>query len=121
VWLPADDHANNAAGASVMRLPFASGEIDHQGDHDWFQFQVRAGLRYLISVSGGQWLPMQARLLEADGGTVVRVNNGVADWVSYFDYWTAPADGTYFLQVRAAPEYYGGEYQISIFEVPEQA
>jgi len=98
--------------ASPISVPCAiNGRFDVVKDKDYFQFEAKAGQRWLFASetrSLGSPSDLFLRVFKADGGLIAEVedsggDDGVLDW-------TAPADGVYRLMVedllrRGGPEF----------------
>ena len=96
-----DDFGNNAAAANhIASVPISKhGTIEVAGDVDWFAFDATQGTTYDISTTLGSLSDTALRLIGTDGTTQLAQNdnaNGLASLI----HWTAPADGTYFAEVR---------------------
>ena len=96
-----DDFGNNAATANVnASIPITKhGTIEVAGDVDWFAFPAKAGEAYDISTTLGTLSDTALRLIGTDGTTQIAENdnaNGLASLI----HFTAPADGTYYAEVR---------------------
>ncbi len=112
--LAADDHGNNAATATTVCVGSrVAGEIEQNGDRDWFRFTAAAGRRYIFFTELGSLQDSVLTLYAPDGATVIAVNDdapgrGLASEIA----WTAPISGTYYLEVRAYSTSQVGSYSL---------
>ena len=98
----ADDHGSEAATASSLdaSAPPVVGAIEVEGDVDWFSLDVREGGDYAFVLSPDVGLSLRLALRAGDGEVVLQetsTSNGVAASLD----WTAPAAGTFYLEVSA--------------------
>jgi hypothetical protein len=111
---PFDDHGNNAATATPVAVPSATaGDIESNGDVDWFRFVAQAGTRYIFQ-TGLSTLPDSVlTLYGTDGVTRLESNddfNGLGSRIE----WTAPANGTFYLEVAAFSTRMRGTYGLTV-------
>jgi len=106
-----DDHGNNAATASaaVLTAPIA-GKIELPIDVDWFSFTAKAGKLYQIKVTLGTLDAGNLQLFGTDGTTQLATNSGATPLIE----WTAPADGTYYAQVKGLNSSSVGTYSLGL-------
>jgi hypothetical protein len=100
--------------AHPLELPVAvCGRLGDRGDADGYRFEARKGLIYAFEViarrSGSECDPV-LRLLDAKGATVVEVDDTREIGKDARIEWTAPADGSYTVQVADLHERGGLSY-----------
>lgn len=111
-----DDHGNNAATATVVAVgSCVVGEIEQGGDRDWFRFTATAGRQYVFFTDLTTLRDSVLTLYGPDGTTAIAVSDdapgrGLASEIR----WTAPANGTYFLEVRAYCSSQVGAYALTV-------
>ena len=82
------------------------GEIDYDGDTDWFSFEAEAGELYEIDVSLGNLVGSWVELRDSDG--IYQARGGVADGLGLAIgggssiVWEAPSSGAYYVEVLGA-------------------
>ena len=106
----ADDHGNSAAQSTTANPPVQIfGNLQAASDVDWFRFSATAGVSYQLSVELLQLANSRLRLIGTDGTTelLADLDGGAA----LLD-WSAPANGTYYLQVSSASDV--GTYTVSV-------
>jgi subtilisin-like proprotein convertase family protein len=109
-----DDHGNSAPIATgISAVPGNKpGVIEVPGDVDWFSFTAAVGSTYDIETSLGSLADSVLRLIAADGVTELALNDNSVGLESLIT-WTAPANGVYFAEVRAASGQ-TGSYDFSV-------
>lgn len=121
----ADDHGDEAAGATSVSVPSVTeGQIEVYQDVDWFVFTAEEGTSYLLETSLGTLTDRILRLVDADGTTQLAVNG---DWTNNHPpsapvMWTAESSGRLYVEVTAIASEYAsrvGSYQLSISEVED--
>ncbi len=121
----ADDFRNSLTDTthpfgSVTVNGSSTGNLEVNGDRDWFQIQLVAGASYVINLQGQQ----------GGGGTLVdpylRVHNSSGTLLAENDdidlginrdsrlTFTATTTGTYYLEAGAFDEAYTGTYRLSV-------
>jgi hypothetical protein len=85
-----------------------TGNIEAEGDRDWFATTLETGITYDLAVSGGTLGRAVLTLRGADGAPVQTTAPGEAGFA-----FTPEAGGTYYLEVAAAPGGAGGSYTVS--------
>jgi len=98
-----------SAGKSV------AGRIDSGGDRDWFKLTAAAGTSYVFGTQLSTLADSVLTLYGRDGATVLVANDdapgrGFGSEIR----WTAPASGTYYLEVRAYSSSQAGAYALEI-------
>jgi subtilisin family serine protease len=111
-----DDHGNNAATATAVNVGGAvAGQIGAGGDRDWFKFQAVAGRGYVFRTQLGTLPDSVLTLYDRNGATALATNDdyaglGLASQIN----WTAPASGTYYLEVKAFSGSQTGSYSLDV-------
>ena len=109
-----DDHANAIEDATAIQVgQSAAGNLDYNGDIDFFSFTAQAGQLYKIDVALGTLDDSYAALLNADGWTEVE-NDDYGDSLASRINWAAPESGDYFIEVGAAWRAGIGTYTLTI-------
>ena len=105
-----DDHGDDAGSATplVVNDPPTDGDLEVEGDSDWFSFTAMAGADYSIQATEGTLGDVSIELYDTDGTTRV---TGAKDGFS----WTCPdgAGGTYYLRIFT-PSAMTGTYDIAV-------
>jgi subtilisin-like proprotein convertase family protein len=110
-----DDFGNAPADSEPVFVPSKTyGVIEIPGEVDAFGFDAIAGHKYQLQVTNVTLNGATLRLIGADGTTLL----GTSSESSPFIEWTAPADGTYFADVRGLTASSVGTYAIAISEDP---
>ncbi|HMP05489.1 MAG TPA: PPC domain-containing protein, partial [Lacipirellulaceae bacterium] len=81
------------------------------GDVDWFRFHAVAGQEYEFEVALLTLPDSVLTLYASNGTTALQTNDNGGVGLGSLIAWTAPQDGTYYLQVRGKPGQTGG-YQL---------
>ncbi len=109
-----DDYAHNFASATSVPVGTTiAGVLENVGDRDVFSFQADAGVTYAIQMDLGTLTQTGLTLHDQNGVNVFDADDDFLEAVSH-RIWTAPADGTYFLQVGANTSPHTGTYQVTI-------
>ena len=94
-----DDHANSAANAVPVDVGVAArGEIDYEGDGDYFTFAAEEGEFYQLDVTLGTLEDSVLDIFDAYG-IWLDGNDDFAESTASRLYWTAPGKGTYDVRV----------------------
>ena len=117
----ASEPGNNAsAGASGLTPGEVRELVFCQNDTDWVSFQAQAGVEYALlfpSVSGGA--AVQARLYNPAGTSILAQGSAPGPGQSLSLRWTAPANGTYLIEMRPAnAAVYGSAVRYRVFAGP---
>ena len=95
-----DDHGNNAAGATPYVVPStAAGNIEGPYDVDWFSFSANSGVQYTFYTTLATLSDSKLYLLDTNGTTQLAYDDDGGGGLSSLISWTAPASGTYFVEV----------------------
>lgn len=113
--LAADDFGNGAATAATGAGGTISGQIESGGDRDWFKVTAAAGGRYSFFTQLTTLQDSVLTLYGPDGVTVLATNDdapgrGLGSEIG----WTAPANGTYYLEVQAYSSSQTGAYSLTV-------
>ena len=117
-----DDHGDTAESATRIRLGrLVSGNIDHEFDYDYFNFNAREGEEYSFDFYGDFLNFLCSQLYLSDGTAVVNWPNSckVAERPNYGDNyginWWAPQTDEYYLEFYGDLGSVGGyEFEIEI-------
>ena len=94
-----DDHPNSAGNATPVEIGVAvQGELEYEGDGDFFAFEATAGESYELDVTLGTLQDSVLDLYDADG-TWLDSNDDYGDSTASRLTWTAPSTGTYYVEV----------------------
>ena len=94
-----DDHPNSADNATPVEIGVAvQGELEYEGDGDFFAFEATAGESYELDVTLGTLQDSVLDLYDADG-TWLDGNDDYGDSTASRLTWTAPSTGTYYVEV----------------------
>jgi len=113
--LARDDHGNDPTSATRVALPGSvAGTIGTGGDVDYFSFDAVAGRSYSFQTQL-QTLPDSVlSLYDRDGTTRIGWNDDWGSTLASKIVWTAPANGTYYLEVAAYNSTQTGSYTLSL-------
>lgn len=114
--LPPDDAANDASTrASIEPDQTIEGELEIQGDTDWYRLNARSGQMYRISLSGSGDAPLGDPLLRVVGadGEELAVNDDYENLNSYLEF--APArSGHVFVVAGGFADAHAGAYTLGV-------
>lgn len=108
IVLEADGTNDAAEGAQLVTLPIGiNGRISQESDVDLFKFEAKKGDKFTFEVRARRYqssLDSNLRILN-EKGAVLQENDDLRDLKrgsadSRIENWTAPADGTYFIEIR---------------------
>lgn len=115
--LPADDIGNDASTngrVSVGRT--VTGNIEFEGDVDWYRFSARTGNRYVVSLAGagegGLGDPV-LRVVDADGAELAANDDSEGSLNSRLEF-IPRANGNVFIEARGYGDAYSGRYQLEV-------
>lgn len=109
---------NTSSTASVAIGGSQSGAINTLGDHDWYRVNLTAGETYVFDLVGTPYGGYAAvpdtylYLRDSNGNLLALDDDGGAGLYSRLTF-TAPSNGTYFLDVAAFGDSYTGGYELS--------
>ena len=110
-----DDHSDSASSATEVSVgSMATGELERQGDFDFFRFSAEEGQRYRIEGKFSDMSEPRVTLYTADGSTpVMRYHDlgrtATTKWIE----WVPANSGEYYAVVWSADENVG-TYELSI-------
>lgn len=108
MFLESTAENNTPATAMMITAPAAvSGRIETEGDVDCYAFDAKKGERFSVEVTARRAqspLDSALRILN-DQGSLLAENDDLGKYTksdadSWFENWTAPADGRYVVEVR---------------------
>ena len=112
---PPDDHGDDRSGATRIRDgEFLDGDIERDGDRDFFFFSAERGLEYRIETYLGSNSDTVLVLYGPDGGYLVEDDDSGDSGASLLE-WVAPSSDTYYIEVSGF-DGTPGIYQLSLFE-----
>ena len=113
----ADDHANSLEEATPVTVGEpAPGEIDPDGDVDFFVFEGEEGELYQIDVTLGTLSDSVATLYDSDGSELER-NDDHGDTLASRIYWEAQHSGNHYVAVEGwsgTGSYTLGSYTLTV-------
>lgn len=114
-----DDAGNDASTRARVSVGRAvNGNLDHEGDVDWYRFSARTGQRYAItlvsneSAGDGALDDPLLRLLDREGNELA--SNDDADGLNSAIEFTPRASGDVFIEARAFGDAYMGAYTLNV-------
>ena len=108
---PPDDHGDDRSGATRIRDgEFLDGDIERDGDRDFFSFSAEGGREYRIETHLG--FDTVLVLYGPDGGYLVEDDDSGDSGASRLE-WVAPSSDTYYIEVSGF-ESTTGTYQLSL-------
>lgn len=115
--VPPDDAGGDAstrARANVGRT--TNGNIEYEGDVDWYRFSARTGNRYNVTLAGagegGLGDPV-LRVLDRDGNVLAENDDAEGSLNSALEFIPA-ANGDVFIEARAYSDAYTGPYALNV-------
>lgn len=115
--LPPDDAGNDRstrARASVGRT--VTGNLEYEGDVDWYRFSARTGNRYRITLAGDGASPVGdplLRILDGEGNQLAGNDDDGESLNSAVDF-VPRQNGDVFIEARAFADAYTGGYALNI-------
>ncbi len=113
--VPPDDAGNDATTrARVAPGRAVTGNIEYEGDVDWYRMSVRTGQRYHVTLVGGEGRLTDPflRVLDAEGNELA-INDDAEDLNSALDF-VPRANGDVFIEARAFSDAYSGGYTLNV-------
>ncbi len=111
--IASDDHSNSASGATPVSVPStASGNLELVGDVDWFAFEAEADQAYTFGTTLLGLSDSVLRLYDTDGATLLEVDDDGGSGLASRITWTAPQDGTFYLEVSGYSSSQTGTYEL---------
>ena len=115
---PPDDHGDDRSGATRIRDgEFLDGDIERDGDRDFFFFSAERGREYRIETHLG--FDTVLVLYGPDGDYLVEDDDSGEDAASRLE-WVAPSSDTYYIEVSGF-DGTPGTYQLSLLELGRPA
>jgi hypothetical protein len=109
-----DDHGNDIDGATALSsVRPARGELETEGDSDYFSFRADRGVSYVIEARLLSHPDTVMELLDRNRNRIESDDDGGNYGGSRIE-WTAPDDGTYYVVVRGYDSGYTGTYALSL-------
>jgi len=117
--VPADAVGNDASTrARISAGRDVTGNIEFEGDTDWYRFNARTGQRYVISLNGAAGSddaltdPL-LRILDREGAELAMSDDTEEGLNSALEF-TPQASGEVFIEARAFSDAYTGSYTLSV-------
>jgi hypothetical protein len=115
--LPPDDVGNDSStGARIASGRTVSGNIEFEGDVDWYRLPARTGNRYRVTLAGagesGLGDPM-LRVLDREGNEIAMNDDGEGGLNSALEF-VPSANGDVFIEARGYGDSYTGRYDLSV-------
>lgn len=115
--IPPDDAGGDASTrARVAAGRTANGNIEYEGDIDWYRFSARTGNRYNITLAGagegGLGDPI-LRVLDRDGNVLAENDDAEGSLNSALQFIPA-ANGDIFIEARGYGDGYTGAYALNV-------
>ena len=115
---PPDDHGDDRSGATRIRDgEFLNGDIERDGDRDFFFFSAEGGREYRIETHLG--VDTVLVLYGPDGDYLDEDDDSGEDAASRLE-WVAPSSDTYYIEVSGF-DGTPGTYQLSLLELGRPA
>ena len=93
-----DDHPSSADNATPVEIGVATqGELEHDGDGDFFTFEATEGEYYELDVALGTLLEGVLDVFDADGNWLDSYSTSTAPRL----IWHVPATGSYYVRVAS--------------------
>ena len=109
------DHGNDPVSAQPIDVPsLTQGGIEQGDDTDWFTFSATAGTEYEFETVLGTLSDNKLRLIDTDGVTTIDEDNNGGVGLESEIKWTAPSNGTYFVQVLPYNSTQTGTYTLTV-------
>ncbi len=115
--VPPDDVGNDAnTNGRVAVGRTANGNIEYEGDFDWYRFSARTGNRYTISLAGagenGLGDPL-LRVVDGEGNELASNDDAEGSLNSQLEF-IPRANGNVFIEARGYGDGYTGRYEINV-------
>ena len=115
--MPADDVGNDAStGGRISTGRTATGNIEYEGDIDWYRLSARTGNRYTISLAGtgegGLGDPI-VRVIDAEGNELAANDDAEGSLNSQLEF-IPRANGNVFIEARGYGDGYTGAYNLNV-------
>ena len=114
-----DDHSDDIDGATALSSSRpARGDLETEGDADYFSFRAERGVRYVIETRLLSHPDTIMELLDSSGYEIEFDDDGGTDGGSRIA-WTAPDTDTYYVAVRSYDSG-AGTYELSVVDLRER-
>lgn len=113
---PRDDAGNDASTRRRVSVGRAmNGNIEYEGDVDWYRLSARVGQRYTITMTGGEGaLPDPLlRVLDREGGELAANDDSGGTLNSSIEF-TPRASGDVFIEARGYGDRMSGAYTLNV-------
>jgi hypothetical protein len=116
--VPPDDATGDASTrARIAAGRTANGNIEYEGDFDWYRFSARTGNRYRITLNGaegegGLGDPM-LRVLDREGNELAMNDDGEGSLNAALEF-IPTANGDVFIEARGYGDGYTGGYALNV-------
>lgn len=115
--VPPDDAGNdNTTRARVTVGRAVNGQLEYEGDVDWYRFSARTGQRYSVTLRGadenGVGDPF-LRILDREGAEIA-VNDDDGESLNSAAQFSVRANGDIFIEARAFADAYSGGYTLEV-------
>jgi hypothetical protein len=115
--IPPDDAGNDASTRARIRSgQSATGNIEYEGDVDWYRLSARSGQTYRIALAGagegGLGDPL-LRVIDAEGNELAANDDSEGSLNSALEF-TPQASGNVFIEASAFSNAYAGAYTLSV-------
>ena len=115
--VPADDVGNDANTHGRVAIGRATtGNIEYEGDFDWYRFSARTGNRYTVTLAGagegGLGDPL-LRVVDGEGNELASNDDAEGSLNSQLEF-TPRANGNVFIEARGYGDGYTGRYEINV-------
>jgi photosystem II stability/assembly factor-like uncharacterized protein len=108
-----DDHGNDASHSTSVSVPSeTAGLIEIGSDRDWFNFVAVGGRSYIFETTLGSLQDSTLRLYNTNGTSQLAFDDDSGVGLGSRIDWTAPASGTFFLEVRPFSTSQTGTYTL---------
>ncbi len=114
--IPPDDAGNDASTRNRINAGRAvNGQLEYEGDVDWYRLSARNGYRYTVTLSGAGEAPVGdpfLRIIDREGNDIA-VNDD-ADGLNSAVQFTRSENGDVFVEARAYADAYTGGYTLNV-------
>ncbi|PKB19380.1 serralysin [Novosphingobium kunmingense] len=110
--------SSRATTASIAVGGAVNGQIDSQGDHDWYAVQLVAGQSYVFATAAGAGAGIDSTIMvRGSDGTAMAFNDNAEGTFSSIRF-TPTTSGTYYVDVGETANNATGTYQLSAAIAP---
>jgi hypothetical protein len=114
--IPPDDAGNDASTRNRVNVGRAvNGQLEYEGDVDWYRLSTRTGTRYSVTLNGSGDTPVgdpYLRVIDSEGNDIA-VNDD-ADGLNSALQFTVQNNGSVFVEARAYADAYTGGYTLNV-------